>query len=204
MGRYRLLLIGVLVATVQACAPGPRAYVDPEPIAAPCTIALMPLADYTENRDAADRLGPMIQMELQKRSNVQTVETGRVEEALARDPWMLTDRLPTDVVDTLGTALGAQGLLVGSVLAYGYRNDGGDEIPQVSLSLRLLQVPGGRVLWSAVHHRDGGDRETVFGLGRVSGLERLAEQTVQEIMSTFPNVQNGAINNPTGPKKGQP
>jgi len=71
------------------------------------------------------------------------------------------------------------------VLAYGYR-DG--DVPQVSLSLRLLAVPGGEVLWSGVHNRDGEDRETVFGLGRVESLESLATQTVMELVGTFPKV----------------
>jgi hypothetical protein len=132
------------------------------------------------------------------------VETGRVEAALAKDPWMLTDRIPPDIVDSLGSSLGADGLLVGSVLSYGYRSEDGDQVPEVSLSLRLLQVPGGRVLWSAVHNRDGDDREMIFGIGRVTGLERLAEQTVREVMSTFPDVRPGAANNASGTGRGKP
>ena len=117
---------------------------------------------------------------------------------------MLTDRIPPDIVDSLGTALDADGLLVGSVLAYGYRSEDGAAVPEVSLSLRLLQVPGGRVLWSAVHHRDGDDRETLFGLGRVTGLERLAEQTVRELMATFPDVRPGTANTMSGTGRGKP
>ena len=194
----------IAVGCVVGCAPSPRAYVDPAPIHGPSTIALLPLADYSANRDAPDRLAPMIQEELMKHKNLVAVEAGRVEAALAKDPWMLTDRIPPDIVDSLGTALGADGLLVGSVLAYGYRSEDGEQVPEVSLSLRLIQVPGGRVLWSAVHHRDGNDREIIFGLRRVTGLERLGEQAVREIMSTFPDVRPGTVNNMSGAGKGNP
>jgi hypothetical protein len=199
----RRLWICVAIGICAGCAPSPRAYVDPEPLHGPWTIALLPLADYSTNRDAPDRLAPMIQEELLKHQNMVAVETGRVEAALAKDPWMLTDRIPPDIVDSLGASLGADGLLVGSVLAYGYRSEDGDAVPEVSLSLRLIQVPGGRVLWSAVHHRDGDDRETLFGLGRVTGLERLAEETVRELMSTFPDVRPG-VNTTSGTGKEKP
>ena len=194
----------IALGGMAGCAPSPRAYVDPEPLRGPWTIALIPLADYATNRDAPDRLAPIIQEELMKHEHLIAVETGRVEAALAKDPWMLTDRMPPDIVDSLGVSLGADGLLVGSVLAYGYRSEDGDQVPEVSLSLRLLEVPGGKVLWSAVHHRDGDDREFIFGVGRVTGLERLAEETVREIMSTFPEVRPAAVNNVTGNGSAKP
>ena len=201
MSRCWIFCIALWVA---GCAPSPRSYVTSEVLQGPWTVALLPLADYTANRDAADRLAPMIQVELVRHENLFAVETGRVEAALAQEPWMLTDRIPPDLVDSLGTALNAEGLLVGSVLAYGYRSEGGESVPEISLSLRLLQVPGGRVLWSAVHHRSGNDKETLFGLGRVTGLERLAENAVREIMSTFPDVRPGPAQNMTGAKREEP
>jgi hypothetical protein len=146
----------------------------------------------------------MLQVELTHRSGLSVIETGRVEEALATEPWILTDRIPPDLVDSLGAALGADALLVGSVLAYGYRNDEGAEIPEVSLSLRLLEVPGARVLWSAVHNRDGADRESVFGLGRVDGLERLAGEAIQEVLETFPPVGGNSPRKTPGAEGGQP
>jgi len=148
-------------------------------------VAILPLTNFTSTRDASDRLQPMLAVAVAERQGWTVVDQGRVEEALAGEPWILTDRLPPDLVDSLGTATGADVLLVGSVLAYGYR-DG--NVPQVSLSLRLLAVPGGKVLWSGVHNRDGEDRETVFGLGRVESLESLATQTVTELVDTFPKV----------------
>jgi hypothetical protein len=114
------------------------------------------------------------------------VETGRVEEALSKEPWLMIDRLPPDLVDTLGAEMGANAILQGAVLAYGVREDPEGPLPEVSLSLRLLETPGGRVLWSAVHSRGGSDGESVFGFGRVANLERLAANAIEEIMKTFP------------------
>ncbi len=97
----------------------------------------------------------------------------------------MLDRLP-DLVDSVGQELGANAIMVGSLTGYTTRQFEGEMIPQISLSLRLLETPGGRVLWSAVHSRDGGDGESVFGFGRVQSLEQMATIAVQEMLETFP------------------
>jgi len=167
-----------------SCAPSPRVHTEGV-LQGHWQVAVLPLTNFTTTRDAVDRVQPMVMVELSQRPGVGVVDMGRVEEALAGEPWIQTDRLPPDLVDSLGTELGVQGLVVGSVLAYGMR-DG--NVPQVSLTLRLLQVPGGRVVWTAVHSRDGEDRESIFGFGRVESLQNLAEETVKEAVSTFPKV----------------
>jgi hypothetical protein len=114
------------------------------------------------------------------------VDAGKVEEALAVDPWLAPDRVPPDLIDRFGVELQADLLVVGSVLAYGYRPGESPAVPEVSLSLKILETPGGRCLWSGVHSREGTDREHVFGIGRVESLEQLAEQTVAELLATVP------------------
>jgi hypothetical protein len=181
-----LALVGLV-----ACAPSPRAYVA-DPTAGPSRVAVLPLANYTGSRDAPDRIAPMLAVELAHRCDVSVIDPGRVEAALAQEPWVMLDRLPPDLVDSVGTELGAEALLVGSVLAYGTREDVEGPVPEVALSLRLLEVPGGRVLWSAVHSREGRDTETVFGFGRVASLERLAALVVADVLETFPRAARSA------------
>ncbi len=173
-----------------ACAPSPQAYIA-EPLAGPMRIAVLPLANYSDSREAPERLGPMVAVALSQFRDIEVVESGRVEEALSKEPWLMIDRLPPDLVDTLGAEMGADAILLGAVLAYGLREDPEGSLPEVSLSLRLIEAPGGRVLWSAVHSRGGSDGETVFGLGRVTNLERLAADAVEEIMKTFPASRGG-------------
>lgn len=193
MGPARRIIC--LVATfwacgLAACAPSPQAYIA-EPLTGPLRIAVLPLANYSDSREAPERLGPMLAVALSQFRNVEVVEPGRVEEALSKEPWLMIDRLPPDLVDTLGAEMGANAILQGAVLAYGVREDPEGPLPEVSLSLRLLETPGGRVLWSAVHSRGGSDGESVFGFGRVANLERLAANAIEEIMKTFPAARGG-------------
>lgn len=190
------------VLALAGCAPSPRAFLG-EPVSGPLRIAVLPMVNYTQTSEAPDRLGTILAVELAKLGGLEVVDPGRVEEVLAYEPWMLTDRIPPDLVDSLGVKLGVDALLLGSVLTYEYRKDGGDEIPQTSLALRMLKCPGGQVVWSAVHSRDGSDRETIFGFGKTSNLERLALESVREMLKTMPSgLKSRHDSNPSGARKG--
>jgi hypothetical protein len=149
-------------------------------------VAALPLANYTPLRDAPERIGPIIAAELGAMPAVTVADAGAIQAALEQEPWLLLDRVPPDLVDRLGSTLGVDALMVGSLLTYEYRDASGERIPQVSLSMRLLACPGGRVLWSAVHSRDGNDSEWLFGFGRVHGLEQLAIEAIREMLADFP------------------
>jgi hypothetical protein len=152
-------------------------------------VAVLPLANYTERQDASDRLVPLLAVEVASQRGVAIVDPGRVEEIFSREPWLLLDRLPPDLVDRFGAELEADALLVGSILAFGYRDADIGAIPEFSLTLRLLRTPGGECLWSGAHARSGNDRESVFGLGRIDNLERLATGAVRELVATFPGFE---------------
>jgi hypothetical protein len=176
----------LVTALLGACGgASPHAFVT-EPIQGPLRVAILPLANYAPARDAVDRVMPALLVGLGRMRGLEVVDPGRVEEALAQEPWLLMDRIPPDLVGRLGQSLGADALLMGSLLSYGYRESGGERTPQVSFSLRLVQVPSARVLWSAVHSRDGADHEWIFGLGRVESLDLLTTRTVEEILESLP------------------
>ncbi|MEZ5065361.1 MAG: hypothetical protein R3B81_11555 [bacterium] len=155
-------------------------------------IAILPLANYTEVPDASNHWVPRLAVELARQRDLEVVDAGEVERVLGSEPWLLLDRVPLELIERFGAELNAQALIVGSVLAFGERAGGGEPVPEVSVSLRLLTVPGGRVIWSAVDSRDGTNGETVFGIGREGSLERLAEESARAIVATFPRVARAA------------
>lgn len=189
----RTLVCAVLLAV--GCVPKPSTFLaDPSVVQHPgdatsggrLRIAVLPLANYTKTHDAADRLGPMLAAAIGAKTGAEIVDAGAVETALEKEPWLLLDRVPQDILDRIAEELAADEVVVGSLLSYGYRDAGDEAVPQVSMSLRLLACPGARVVWTAVHSRDGEDGEWLFGFGRVRSLEQLATQTVSEILAEFP------------------
>jgi hypothetical protein len=175
------------------CASGmPRAYVGGD-LSQGLRVAILPLANYTERQDASDRVVPLLAVEMAKQRGVTIVDPGKVEDLFSREPWLLLDRLPPDLVDKFGAELNADALLIGSVLSFGYRDADVGAVPEFSVTLRLLKTPGGDCLWSGTHARSGDDRESVFGLGRVDNLERLMSGTIKELMATLPPVRNATF-----------
>lgn len=175
----------IIPVALAGCVPEPRAF-RAGPVEGVQRIAILPLSNYTPDRDTPDKVGPMLAAGLRQRSGFALVDAGAVEAVLAREPWLLFDRIPPDLLERLGADLGADALLLGAVLGSGYRQSGSEQVPHFSISLRLLQVPGGRVLWSTVHSRDGDDGEWLFGFGRVHNLEQLLELSIEECLRTFP------------------
>lgn len=180
-----LAAIVALVALFAGCAPSPQGF---SAWRRPATtrIAILPLANYSATRDAPDRLAPILAAEIGRLAGVEVIDMGVVDATLADEPWLLPDRIPPDLADRFAKDLGADALLTGSVLGFGNRDAGGEQVPQVSLSLRLIESPGSRVLWTVVHSRDGEDSEWLFGFGRVRSLEQLAASAVHEALATFP------------------
>ena len=180
--------VAASLVLVAACVPPPRTYMathlDPG-----LRIALLPLANYTQNREAPDKIAPMLLSELGHRGGIHLADPGAVEAVLAREPWLMFDRIPPDLIDRFGRELGVDALLVGSVLGYGYRQAYGERVPHVSIALRLVRAPGGVVLWSSVHSRDGDDNEWLFGFGRIQSLEQLLVRSIAEITETFPSTR---------------
>jgi hypothetical protein len=187
------LLAGLL--GLSGCAGSmPRAWVDGT-LERGMRVAILPLANYTERQDASDRIVPLLAVEMARQRGVHIVDPGRVEEVFAAEPWLLLDRLPPDLVEKFGASLQADALLVGSVLSFGYRDAETGAVPEISVTLRLLRIPGGKCVWSGTQARAGDDRESVFGLGRIDNLERLATTAVKELIETLPE-SNGSVSDP--------
>jgi hypothetical protein len=173
-------------ASISSCVPAPHVY-RAQDLTSTLRVAILPLANYTAAREAPDHVGPMLVTLLGSRPAFRVVDPSAVEAALTSEPWLQLDLVPPDLVDRLGKSLDVDALLLGSILTYGYREGEGERVPQFSVSLRLISAPGGRVMWSAVHNRDGEDGESVFGIGRVHGLDQLVAQSLGEIVKTLPD-----------------
>lgn len=183
------LAAAALATFLAGCAPAPQGFSSWKRPAS-VRIAIFPLANYSTTRDASDRIGPMLAAEVGRLDGIDVIDMGAIDAALANEPWLQLDRIPPDLADRFAKDLDADALLIGSVLGFGNRDSGGEQIPQASISLRLIETPGSRVLWTVVHSRDGEDSEWILGFGRVRSLDQLAASVVHEALATFPAKQS--------------
>jgi hypothetical protein len=75
--------------------------------------------------------------------------------------------------------------MVGSVLESGRVRTAYWEVPSVGLALRVLDVTTGQVVWADMKFKDGADGETLFGWGRQTNDQKLADQLVRDMLKDF-------------------
>ena len=150
-----LTLLAVLVASL-GCAGMGNVYLDSTmDFGALQNVAVMPFQDLTQEEDAAPRVRDTFMGMLLATEAVYVVPAGEVSRGIARvgmrDPATPT----TEEVKRLSGILGVQGVFTGVLREYGTVRSGSATASVVSLSLQLIEVETGTVVWSAASTKGG-------------------------------------------------
>ena len=149
------------------------------------SIAVLPLLNMTRYESAADVVMNALVVELLDLKVFEVVDPGVVEVVVLEKRLRLTDRLPLETIQELGDRLHVDYLLVGSVGEFEVVREGEKGLPNVSISLRLIDCGEGRIVWAATHSKRGDDAESFFGIGRISTREQLVAAMVKDIVKTM-------------------
>lgn len=160
------------------------------------TMAILPFENLSKGQGAGKSMENYALVEFLKHSPVKIIDPGQVAEALSRERIRLTTSIAKETLAALGKDLDANLFLLGTVHDYDMQlatgAGGSGQVPVVAVSLRALRADTGEIVWAASATRRGNDRETVFGIGRVHSLDRLAEDTARELAQSFAaSVKNG-------------
>jgi curli biogenesis system outer membrane secretion channel CsgG len=148
-------------------------------------VAVLPLVNLCSDETAPDVVMNALVVELLATNRFTVVDPGIVEEAVQKERLRLTDRLPLAKLQALGAALTVDYVFVGSVNEFGMVRDLQEELPTVSIALRMVSCSTGNIVWAATHTKRGDDSESVFRLGRIGTLEKLTAVTAHEMMPTL-------------------
>ncbi len=151
----------------------------------PYRLAVLPLTNLTTDPSAADVLGNAIAVELLNTSGFELVDAMVVNSALSRHRIRYADRMNKEQFTALGGELGVDGVLVGAVHAYEYRQEEDGPVPMVSLHTRIVDVAEGQIIWVAMQTRVGTDGEFLLGIGLEKSLPRLGSMVVHDIVETL-------------------
>jgi hypothetical protein len=163
----------------------PRAYRSRDLPAAPLRIAVLPLENLTEERDAPRQVDAAVQQRLAERPGLAPVGPAELRAALVKARLRPPAQLSPEQLRQLGQALGTPLVLRGALLEYGAAVEAGGGIPAVELHLILVDVESGRVLWSGLHRRTGLDYEGLLQLGAERSVVALAGRVVGELLEAF-------------------
>ena len=178
-----VLLAGAL--TVAGCG----AHVPPP---APATggaarpaLAVLPLENLSGRAEVGDKLTRILWTEVGAAGRFEVVEPGEVDGALAEARVRNSLALTREQIQKVSRRTGATWLLAGSIVECGTVRTPDGDVPTLALALRVIDGHSGRVRWTAQRTRSGEDRETIFGWGRVTNLERLAQATARDLVDAI-------------------
>lgn len=164
----RLVMVAVGLALGWGCATGDPYFMDTKTRAnvyvAPGTtsirkVAIMPF------RAASDLTGSTISdffvTEILRGRRYTLVERSQMSKVLSESELALAGLSESKAVE-VGSMLGADGVIVGTVDEYSTVAVRGHPYPVVGISVRLIDVRSGRVMWSADLARRADDKETIL------------------------------------------
>jgi len=172
-----------LLSAACASAPHGAVYVHPNAdFSMYRRVAVLPLANLTTDRFAGERVREIICTELSMLRLFDTVDVGEVNRVMRVHDLADASAIGPEMIAALGSDLDVQGLLFGSVLEYRAQQTGSVTSPEVGLSLRLVDVETGMVVWSVGDARKGLSIWTrLFGVGEKSHSE-VARDLVHDLM----------------------
>jgi hypothetical protein len=180
-GPVALLALAALAAGCAATAPRPA----PAPGAAATSVVLLPLENLSGRAEYGDRLTRIVWTEVGASGRWDLVEPAEADAAIVEARVRTSLSMTRDQVQKVAQRSGARWLLAGTIIECGTARTPDGEVPTVSLALRLVDGRSGRVRWTDMRSRSGEDHETVFGWGRVTNLERLAQETARDLVAAI-------------------
>jgi len=132
-------------------------------------VAVMPLANLTSDRFAGERVREVLIVELASLGLFTVAEVGEVTRVLREHNVSTATEIDPQLIMEVGNELGVQAVIAGSVLDYRERRSGSFTIPEIALSLRMIDVESGMTVWSVSDARTGISLSTrLFGIGEKS------------------------------------
>lgn len=146
-------------------------------------VAMLPLENLSGRTELGERLTRIVWVEMGRSPRWEVVEPGEVDAALADARVRSSLAMTREQIQRIAKRTGAAWLMAGTIIECGQVRTPDGDVPTLALALRLIDGDTGRVRWTDQRARSGEDRETVFGWGRVTNLERLAQATARDLVA---------------------
>jgi TolB-like protein len=148
-------------------------------------VAVLPLDNLATDQTAGEKVRRVVITELLATGIVDVVEPGQVNRVLATLNIQNPTAMSPEDFKRVGTALRVQLLIVGSVESYERVQVGGVQAPEVTLTLRAVDVDSGTIVWSTSHTQGGATvAARLFGLTGDS-LSEAARKAAHEAVATL-------------------
>lgn len=178
-----MLVLKSLSPSVGNRVPATGSYV-PDPARPPAIrIAVIPFENVSTDANANDRMMDTIITYLLHTQIVDVVEPVLVEQQLLTLKVRKPSEITLKTAAELREALGVDAILMGKITAFQVDNSGGDSIPVIALSARMLDINTLGIMWSTSIVRKGNDKSILFDVGRIDTLSDLSQLAANDLAS---------------------
>lgn len=175
-----------LILVTSGCAPRPAIFIHQSvDFSTIKRVAVLPLNNLTREQFAADRIREMIITELLATGYLDVVEPGQTDKVIPRPRGQSPVALTPQEIKKFGKILNVQAFITGAVEAFGEVRFGQISAPEVCLTLHMVDVESGTIIWSVTNARGGVSFYTrLFGLGGDT-MSESARKTVRKAIDTL-------------------
>lgn len=184
--RYLSFCLIVLFFLFSLGCKGPMTYINPSvDFSYIRRVAVAPIINLTKNKFAGEKVMNVVATEILRRGVFDVVEFGEVAKVLREEGLKQDNLVGKQLAARSGKRLNIEAIVIGSVMQYGVSNIPGGSFPEVSISLKLVDVNSYAILWEATHNIKGANiLDQLFGMRRDS-LEDLCKEVVEEMIDTL-------------------
>ena len=146
------------------------------------TVAILPFQNLSGKEEAGERLRNTFMSMLLATGAVYVLPPGEVARGLGKVSRMPPAGPSTEQIKELGGILGVDALITGVVKEYGSVRSGATSANVISLSLQMVEVGDGLVVWSASSTKGGvGLRDRLLG-GGGEPMDSVSVRAVNELL----------------------
>ena len=184
--RYLPTAFCLLLFVFLCCAHPPRIYLRPQTNLSDFKkVAVLPFDNLSGAEDAGEKMTEIFTIELLRIGSFSVAEPGRVRKAVMEKRIRTTRDMDIEAIKWLGENLEVDLILAGSVLEFSIQESANKKVPMVTVISRLVQADTGVTVWAAYQSRQGDDKESLFGWGRIDSLSELAHLAVFEMLQSL-------------------
>lgn len=178
--------ITICILCITGCATKPKVYVNPNTnFGFIKRVAVLPFENLTSDRFADKKVRDVFVTSLLSTEVIDVPELGEVMKALESQGITTSEAVTGDVAKAIGQILGVQGLVLGTVEEYSINRNMSGSFPEIAVTLRMLDVKTGNIIWSVSHSEKGGRLlPTVFGIGEDT-LSEVTARATKRVVETL-------------------
>ena len=186
---FRALAVAACLGAVLAgCAPGPQGFLrEGLDQGREMRVAVLPFANATDAPCAGWMVTAAFVAALMGREGYAVEQYGNVKMFLVARRVLPRRGLDLATLAGMRRRLGVDAVVLGRVEAFGPKGPvGWDAVPEVAVSLRMVDARTGEVLLMAEHRRHGDDTVPLLDIGRVRTEGELARLLAEDVVAMLP------------------